>query len=105
MNEIFVQYQGFHPTEFTRSYLETKLNEIHERAPYGSTLRAVFVRDAKGRIKAQLSVNSVARDFFAVADGRRLRETSRRVLNQIHKQLERWKSERHGGRNNGLDVA
>ena len=40
-----IQYQGFHPSEFTKNYLDFKLGEILDRAPYGSSLRAIFTRD------------------------------------------------------------
>lgn len=104
MNDIQVQYQGFHPSEFARLYLESKLNEIHERAPYGAVIRATFTREGE-RLKAQLRITSAVREFFAVAKGRRLRETGRKAFSQLQRQLERWKDERHGGRDHGIDVA
>jgi hypothetical protein len=104
MNDVQVQYQGFHPSEFARVYLENMLMQIHERSPYGSLLRATFIREGE-RLKAQVRITSAAGEFFAVARGRRLREVGRKAFGQIGKQLERWKSVRHGGRNHGTDVA
>ncbi len=104
MNDVQIQYQGFHPSEFAEQYLDNLLNQIHDRSPYGSVLRATFTREGE-RLKAQVRITSAAGEFFAVARGRRLREVGRKAFGQIHKQLERWKSERHGGRNHGIDVA
>lgn len=104
MNEVHVQYQGFHPSEFARHYLDGLLTQIHDRSPYGSVLRASFVREGE-RLKAQVRITSAAGEFFAVARGRRLREVGRKAFSRIQRQLERWKSERHGGRHNDTDVA
>ncbi len=104
MNDVTTQYQGFHPSEFARLYLESKLNEIHERSPYGSVLRAIFTREGE-RLKVQIRVTSAAGEFFAVAKGRRLRETGRKAFAQLQRQIERWKDSRHGGRDHGIDVA
>jgi hypothetical protein len=104
MDEIHVQYQGFTPSEFTRAFLETKLSELQDRAPYGSTVRATFVR-VNERLKAHLRILSSAGEFSAIAQGRRLRDVSRKLLSQIHKQIQRWKTRRHGGWNNDHVVA
>ncbi len=104
MNDIQVQYQGFHPSEFARGYVESLLTQIHDRSPYGSLLRASITREGE-RLKAQVRITSAAGEFFAVAQGRRLREVGRKAFARIQKQLERWKSERHGGRDHGPIVA
>ena len=101
---IYVQYQGFQPSDFTKVYLNSKLNELQERAPYGSTIKATFVRE-KQNIKAHLRIMSAAGEFFAIAQGKRLRQVNRKLLNQIHKQLQRWKTRRHEGSQDDIIVA
>lgn len=103
MSDIQVQYQGFHPSAFTEDYLDLKLSDLHDRAPYGSTLRAVFVREG-AQLKAQLRITSAAGEFFAVARGPRLREVSRKLISQVGKQLDKWKTSRHGDKH-GSHVA
>ncbi|MGE0171053.1 HPF/RaiA family ribosome-associated protein [Nocardioides sp.] len=93
MNDVIIQFQGFHPSELFRSYLESRLSELHDQSPYGSTLRVHFTRH-KTRWKATLRIMSPVREFFAVAEGRGLHEVSKRLFSRIHRQLERWKSRR-----------
>lgn len=90
MNNFTVQFQGFSPSNFTRTYLDSKLMQLHQRAPIGSTLNAMFVRESGG-IKATLRIMSKAGDFFAVARGFNLKDANRRLATQIQKQLKRWK--------------
>jgi hypothetical protein len=94
MDDVFVQFQGFHPSTFTRDFLDLKFDQIHEKSPYGSTLRAVFVRNGE-RLKATLRIMSAAGTFVAVSEGQKMRDVSKRLFSQIGRQLERWKSTRY----------
>ncbi len=93
MTNYSVQFQGFSPSNFTRDYLDSKLAQLHGRAPIGSKLNAVFVRESGG-IKATLRIMSHAGDFFAVARGFNLKDANRRLASQIQKQMKRWKTRR-----------
>ncbi len=104
MNDFQVQYQGFHPSEFTKSYLTSVLYEIQERAPFGSRLRAVFIRRGH-ELNAYVRIQSAAGQFFARSRGTRIRSVARKTFAQINKQLSRWKTSRHGGQNHGLKFA
>lgn len=93
MDDLSIKFQGFHPSEFTRSYLNEKMSALHNGAPYGSRLKAVFTRD--GHIfKGVVSIRSSAGKFFATASGSKLKEVTHRLVGQIRKQLSRWKSQR-----------
>jgi len=93
MNEKTIQYQGFHASEFTRSYLSERLDEIFDSAPYGANMKAVFTR--KGHLfKGVVTIYSSAGRFFAVASGRKVRDVAHRLTGQIRKQLDKWKSSR-----------
>lgn len=94
MDDIFVHFQGFSPSTFTRDFLDFKIGEIHEKSPYGSTLRAVFVRNGE-RVKATLRIMSVAGTFVAVCEGQKMRDVTKRLFSQIGRQLDRWKSTRY----------
>lgn len=61
----------------------------------GSTLKADFSR--KDHVfKAIISIHSSAGKFFAVASGRKLRDVADKIIDQIRKQLDKWKSARFG---------
>ena len=96
MNEVLIQYQGFHPTPFTENFLDTKIMELHGQAPRGSTLHAVFRRKNKV-LTASIRIMSAAGSFFATAQGLHLREVSRRLSERTRRQLRRWKSLRQRG--------
>jgi hypothetical protein len=96
MDQITIQYQGFHPSEFTRYYLDAKLSDLYAQAPRGSTLRAVFTRKNKTLI-ASVRVMSAAGHFFATARGMKMREVSHKLSDRLRKQLRRWKTLRVRG--------
>ncbi len=96
MNEVLIQYQGFHPTPFTENFLDEKIHELSTQAPRGSTLHAVFRRKNKV-LTATIRIMSAAGHFFATAEGLHLREVSRRLNERTRRQLRRWKSLRHRG--------
>jgi hypothetical protein len=93
MGDLFLKFQGFHPSDFTRSYLNDKMSAIHDEAPYGSSLHATFTR-RDHLFKGVVTIYSSAGKFFAIASGSKLKEVSHRLVEQIRKQLDRWKSQR-----------
>lgn len=93
MNDFNLIFQGFHPSEFTRAYLGDKLSAIHLEAPYGSNLKAVFTR--KDRLfKGVVTISSSAGRFFAMASGYKIREVTHRLVSQMRRKLNKWKSQR-----------
>ncbi len=94
MNEILIQYQGFQPSEFTRSYLDLKLSAIHEQAPKGSIVRAVFKRRSK-TLTGTVRIMSAAGQFFATASGAHLREVTHLLAERVRRRLRRYKTLRH----------
>lgn len=94
MDDIFVQFQGFRPGEFTRSHLEGKLNELHSKSPYGSIVRAIFTRNGD-RLKATLRIMSSVGTFEAFSEGQRLNDVSRRLFKQVLNKIDRWKATRY----------
>ena len=91
MNNIMIQYQGFQPCEWTRSYLDSKLHQLYTRAPEGSQLRAVITRKRK-IFTASVRILSAAGHFFASAQGPNPRDVQRKLNEQLRKQLKRWKT-------------
>ena len=93
MNEVQIQYQGFHPTPFTESFLDSSLQELCSQAPSGAIIQAVFRRKNKMLI-ASIRILSATGNFFTQAHGQRLGEVSRRLSERTRRQLRRWKTMR-----------
>lgn len=98
LSEMTMQYQGFHPSEYTKDYLEEAMDELYAESPHGSFFQAVFSRQ-NHVFKARIRIDSANGHFFAVASGRRLKDVTHRVAQQIKKQLGKWKTTRFQGRN------
>lgn len=90
MNDITIQFQGFHPTEFTRAYLDSKIAQLQGQAPFGAQIQALFQRKNK-TFTASVRIFSGAGRFFVSARGQHMREVSQRLERRLRKQLKRWK--------------
>ena len=91
LSEMTMHYHGFHPSEFTKDYLEEMMDELYTESPHGSFFQASFSRQ-NHIFKARVRIDSTNGHFFAVASGRRLKDVTHRVVYQIRKQLSKWKS-------------
>ncbi len=94
MENLMLKFQGFHPSDFTRTYLNDRMMHLQDEAPFGSTVHASFSRQNKF-FKGIITINSNAGKFFAIASGTKLKDVTHKLNEQIRKQLERWKSRRH----------
>jgi hypothetical protein len=95
MEDYFLTYRGFHPSNYTRAVLQNRMKELLEEAPYGATLSATFAREER-LFKGQLRVSSPAGNFLAMATGTRLHEVNNRLMRRIRRQIENWKAARFG---------
>jgi hypothetical protein len=93
LDTLSYQFHGFHPSDFTRDYLTSLLEEIQEEAPYGATLKAHFARQGR-EFKATIEIHSKAGRFFARATGNRVKEVGHKTLEQIRRQMDKWRSSR-----------
>ena len=91
--DIIIKFMGFTPSEFTNSYIRRMIHEIFEEAPYGATLSATFSR-ADNTYKGMINIASSAGPFFGFALGENIHEVGRKLENQIHRRLMKWKSKR-----------
>lgn len=94
MDNLMMKFQGFHPSDFTVSYLQDKMTILQNEAPNGSRLQASFSR-RDHFFKGVVTINSSAGKFFAMASGIKVKEVTHKLNEQIRKQFERWKSRRH----------
>lgn len=92
-NGFILKFQGFQPSDFTHSFLYNKMDLLSEEAPYGSILNAVFTRQDQ-LFKGVVTIYSSSGRFFAMATGTKVKEVSRRLVEQMRKQLSKWKQKR-----------
>lgn len=93
MDNRILKFQGFHPSEFTQNYLEEKIDLLLEEAPYGATLKMDMSRK-DDQFKGMITIYSSSGRFFAISSGRKLKEVTNKLIEQIRKKLDRWKRRR-----------
>jgi len=93
IGDIRIRYHGFHPSEYMKSHLDSIMQEIYDESPDGCSLRASFSRH-KDILKGIIQVTSPAGHFFASATGKGLHEVANRLLLQMRRRLDKWKSKR-----------
>ncbi|MGZ5279971.1 MAG: hypothetical protein ACXWC9_08515 [Pseudobdellovibrionaceae bacterium] len=93
IGDIRVRYHGFHPSDFTQNLLNCIMQEIYDESPDGSCLKASFTRN-KEVLRGIVQVNSPAGPFFASATGTHVNEVAHRLLVQMRRRLDKWKSKR-----------
>lgn len=86
-----IQFKGFHPSDYTVSYLQSVIAHMQEESPYGAALRATFKRQ-NDRIVGMVKITSAAGRFFAKAQGTRLHEVGHRLNQQMRRHLDKWKT-------------
>lgn len=90
---VKLDYQGFHPSSFTQKYLNIVLNRIVEEAPHKAYLHGHFTRHG-GSFKGFVQILSHGGEFFATAEGERLKEVLKRITLQLRKKMARKKQRR-----------
>ncbi len=92
--DIVIQFRNFHPSDFTKNYLQDQMQEIRQECPRCATVRATFNRKNK-TLQAIIKVTSSAGTYFASTTGSGLQVVIRRLLQQVRRQFERQKSRSH----------
>ena len=93
-NRVSVIYHDFHPSDYTKEFIESVVNEIHQELPRSSTVKATFSK--KGDlIKGMLHVGSHSGPFFTVAASEDLREVTLKLVEQMRRRVEKYKSRQH----------
>lgn len=93
-NRVSIHYHDFHPSEATRNMIEDLINEVQLEGPQGARVKATFCEVDKV-MKGMLQVNSYGGPFFAVAVANNLNEVTLKLLEQMRRRIERFKSKRH----------
>lgn len=98
-SNVAVQYHNFNPSEHTKRFIDSIINEIQEELPSGSTVKATFTKTKSDDVvKGMLQVGSYNGPFFAVATASGLREVTMKLMQQMRRRLDKWKTKRHDHR-------
>ncbi len=93
-NNIVIQYHDFHPSENTKAFIDSTIQDIYGELPGGSTVRATF--SAKDKVvKGMLQVNSFGGPLFVVSTSNDLHEMTMKLVEKMRRRLEKFKSKQH----------
>ena len=93
-HQVTVHYHDFHPSEQTRFFIDSIVNEIQRELPQGSTVRATFSLKDK-LVKGMLQVGSYGGPFFTVAAAEDLKEVTMKLLEQMRRRIDKFKTKQH----------
>ena len=94
MDEFNIQYQGFSPSEFAKTYIRQLMNKVHDEAPSSSTLRVTISKTGQNLFKGFVRISSSAGPFFVMASSDKLTELAHQLLERTRRQLDKWKTRR-----------
>lgn len=93
-SNIAVQFNNFHPSQNTKNFVDSVIQSIQDELPSGATVRATFTKQ-KNVVKGMLQIGSYSGPLFAVASAEGLKEVTFRLVEQIRRRMDKWKSRRH----------
>lgn len=93
-SNLIIQYHDFNPSDYTKVYIESVINEIHSELPDGSRVKATFTK-RDNLYKGMLNVGSYSGPFFAVATSDDFKQVLVKLVDQMRRRLEKWKSKKH----------
>lgn len=91
--DFHVQYQGFHPSDFTKGFIETLLSELKSESPRGAVLKASFVKK-NDVFKGIVKIQTAAGPFFASAANSSLKDVSEKLTGQLRRRIQKWKTKK-----------
>ena len=93
-SSVSIQYHDMHPSDQTRDMVDDLIKEVQLEVPAGARVKATFC-EADNLVKGMLQINSYGGPFFAVAVANNLNEVSLKLLEQMRRRIEKFKSKRH----------
>lgn len=93
-NAVTIQYHDFHPSEQSRNFIQAVVNGIQQELPRGSKVKATFTLQ-DNLVKGMLQVGSYGGPFFSVAVAEDLKEVTMRLVEQMRRRVEKFKSKQH----------
>jgi len=93
-SNVVIQFHDFHVSQATQTYIESLIQEIQHELPSGSLVKATFTKK-NDLVKGMLQVGSYAGPLFAVAASPNLNEVTVKLVDQVRRRIEKWKSKNH----------
>lgn len=91
---IILTYQGFTPSEYTKEYIYSIMQEINQESPESTHLKVSFIKKNK-EVKGMIHVYSAAGSFFSTAIGSHSKLVAEKMLNQVRRKISKWKTKNH----------
>lgn len=89
-----IQYHDFHPSEVSKEFIQNVITNMLDELPNGSTVKATFYLKDK-LIKGMFQVRSYGGPFFSVAVGEDMHALTVKLLAQMRRRIEKFKSKQH----------
>jgi hypothetical protein len=93
-SNVVIKYHDFHVSEATQNYIDSIIQEIQNELPTRAMVKATFTKK-NDVVKGMLQVGSYAGPFFAVAASPNLNEVTVKLVDQVRRRIEKWKSKSH----------
>lgn len=93
MDDVLVDSKGFRANDLVTNFLDSKMKELKEVSPSEATLNASFFRQEK-MVQGSILIRSTVGEFKAFAVGKKLKDVTRHLSEQIKHQFEKWKTAR-----------
>jgi hypothetical protein len=93
MEDVRIQFEGFSPPTFVKTYFRDLVEEVRNEAPTWATVQATVHRADK-EFRGIIKITSHAGEFFAAATARRVTLLGHKLTQRIRRQLGKWKATR-----------
>jgi len=87
---IDIRYLGFHPSEWTRMYLDDALSSLGQQLPFGAQIRAVIKRQ-DDMLVANVDILSRWGRCFVPARSNRLKDLCDQLEERVHRHTNKWR--------------
>ncbi len=91
LEDQIIKFICFTPSAFMRSSIQEKITEIQKEAPCGCHFNIVFTKKDH-LLKGVITLHSSTGRFIAVARGGRLDILTIKLMSQIRKKIDKWKT-------------
>jgi ribosome-associated translation inhibitor RaiA len=89
-----IRFHGFHPSDYVKDVINTKMSELLEEAPEGAQLKASFTQKGE-EFRGVVNLRSANRQIVSLAANPNMHTAISKLSSHIRRQLGKWKSMRY----------
>ena len=93
-DNVTIKFQGFKMNEWTKKYVRSLFSEMADQSPRTAKINVTLTKK-DNLIKGMIHIHSSDGSFFSSAVDQNIKTVSEKILFQVRKRLERWKSKHH----------